>query len=178
MRDVSRSSRNVVRVAMGRGRRQVTCALGETSAADGEVVWSWRRDPGATLAVSPAGNGGKKGRFPGESTYNPKNHCAGKVGMSWLVPVKSVCVFYYPLHTVLRVPPAPGLLRALYSGGSKRNCRTRAKTRRGNAFGFLKTESTTPAHLAPLAGGRGSRPGSTPATRCRHPHFPTAIPLW
>jgi hypothetical protein len=40
----------------------------KTSAAYGEVVWSWRRDPGATLAVSPAGNGGKKGRFPGEST--------------------------------------------------------------------------------------------------------------
>jgi len=44
------------------------CSPDETSAADGEVVWSWRRDPGATLAVSPAGNGGKKGRFPGEST--------------------------------------------------------------------------------------------------------------
>jgi len=38
------------------------------AAAYGEVVWSWRRDPGATLAVSPVGNGGKKGRFPGEST--------------------------------------------------------------------------------------------------------------
>ena len=43
----------------------------ETFAAYGEIVWSWRRDPGATLAVSPAGNGGKKGRFPGESTYKP-----------------------------------------------------------------------------------------------------------
>jgi hypothetical protein len=43
----------------------------ENAAAYGEVVWSWRRDPGATLAVSPAGNGGKKGRFPGESTYKP-----------------------------------------------------------------------------------------------------------
>jgi hypothetical protein len=54
----------------GRSRRQVL-APGETSAADGEIVWSWRRDPGATPAVSPAGNGGKKGRFPGESTYKP-----------------------------------------------------------------------------------------------------------
>ena len=43
----------------------------EDAAVYGEVVWSWRRDPGATLAVSPAGNGGKKGRFPGESTYKP-----------------------------------------------------------------------------------------------------------
>jgi len=56
----------------------------ENAAAYGEVVWSWRRDPGATLAVSPAGNGGKKGRFPGESAYKPSNHCAGKAGMSRL----------------------------------------------------------------------------------------------
>jgi hypothetical protein len=41
----------------------------ENAAAYGEVVWSWRRDPGATSAK--AGNGGKKGRFPGESTYKP-----------------------------------------------------------------------------------------------------------
>jgi hypothetical protein len=44
---------------------------GRTAAAYGEIVWSWRRDPGATSAVSPAGNGGKKGRFPGESAYKP-----------------------------------------------------------------------------------------------------------
>jgi hypothetical protein len=43
----------------------------ENAAAYGEVVWSWRRDPGATLAESSAGNGGKKGRFPEESTYKP-----------------------------------------------------------------------------------------------------------
>jgi hypothetical protein len=44
----------------------------KTPIAYGEVVWSWRRDPGATLARNfPAGNGGKKGRFPGESTYKP-----------------------------------------------------------------------------------------------------------
>jgi len=55
-------------------------------------VWSWRRDPGATLAVSPAGNGGKKGRFPGESTYKPSNHCAGKAGMSRLYLSNPVCV--------------------------------------------------------------------------------------
>ena len=74
-----------------------------------------------------AGYGGKKGRFPGEITYNPLNHCAGKVGMSWLYLSKP-CAFYpLPLHTVLRVPPAPGLLRALYSRGSKRNCKTRTR---------------------------------------------------
>jgi hypothetical protein len=43
----------------------------ENAAADDEVVWSWRRDPGATLARFLADNGGKKGRLPGESTYKP-----------------------------------------------------------------------------------------------------------
>jgi len=34
-------------------------------------VWSWRRDPGATCGSLLPQNGGKKGRFPGESTYKP-----------------------------------------------------------------------------------------------------------
>ena len=66
----------------------------ENAAAYGEVVWSWRRDPGATLAVSPADNGGKKGRFPGESTYKPSNHCAGKAGMSRLY-LSNPCAFFH-----------------------------------------------------------------------------------
>ena len=84
----------------------------ENAAAYGEVVWSWRRDPGATLAVSPAGNGGKKGRFPGESTYKPSNHCAGKAGMSRLY-LSNPCAFLSPLHTVLRAQSAPGFPCAL-----------------------------------------------------------------
>jgi hypothetical protein len=46
--------------------------------------------PGAaTLASIPAclcgpGNGGKRGRSPGRARNKPSNHCAGKVGMSWL----------------------------------------------------------------------------------------------
>ena len=45
---------------------------GENAAAYGEVVWSWRRDPGVKPAGKyPTGDGGKKGRFPGESTYKP-----------------------------------------------------------------------------------------------------------
>ena len=39
---------------------------GETPAADGEIVWSWRRDPGVYPAcLCGLGNGGKKGRSPG-----------------------------------------------------------------------------------------------------------------
>jgi hypothetical protein len=47
------------------------CSPDENAAADGEVVWSWRRDPGATCGSLLSHNGGKKGRFPGESTYKP-----------------------------------------------------------------------------------------------------------
>ena len=61
----------LVRVAMDAAAPGGLCSPDETFAAYGEIVWSWRRDPGATLAVRPAGNGGKKGRFPGESTYKP-----------------------------------------------------------------------------------------------------------
>ena len=84
----------------------------EDAAVYGEVVWSWRRDPGATLAVSPAGNGGKKGRFPGESAYKPSNHCAGKAGMSRLY-LSNPCASLYHLHTVLRAQSAPGFPCAL-----------------------------------------------------------------
>ena len=43
----------------------------ESAAADGEVVWSWRRDRGVKPMERSNGDGGKKGRFPGESTYKP-----------------------------------------------------------------------------------------------------------
>jgi hypothetical protein len=52
--------------------------------AYGEVVWSWRRDPGATLAGFPAGNGGKKGRFPGESTKETVKPLRGESRRDWL----------------------------------------------------------------------------------------------
>ena len=52
-------------------RRQVISSPDETFAADSEVVWSWRRDPGAKLMEQSIGDGGKKGRFPEESAYKP-----------------------------------------------------------------------------------------------------------
>jgi len=80
------SSRNVVRVAMGRLQRQVLLwALDETLR---RTVKSC--GPGAaTLASIPAGlcwqgNGGKKGRSPGRARSKPSNHCAGKAGLTWL----------------------------------------------------------------------------------------------
>ena len=43
----------------------------ENAAAYGEIVWSRRRDPGAKPIEQSIGDGGKKGRFPEESTYKP-----------------------------------------------------------------------------------------------------------
>ena len=48
MRDVSRSSRNVARVAMD-AAASGDLSPDENAAAYGEIVWSWRRDPGAKL---------------------------------------------------------------------------------------------------------------------------------
>ena len=52
----------------GRRRRPVGLSPGETSAADGEIVWSWRRDPGVYRAcLCGCRNGDNKGRSPGRS---------------------------------------------------------------------------------------------------------------
>ena len=52
--------------------RQVGLGLpDENAAAYGEIVWSWRRDPGATLLVSPGKQRGQERPLPGEITYKP-----------------------------------------------------------------------------------------------------------
>jgi len=66
------------------GRRYVRCIRAETTgaAAYGEVVWSW--PPGAEAErrrVSRVGRDtGAREPVPGESTYKPSNHRAGKAG--------------------------------------------------------------------------------------------------
>ncbi len=52
-------------------RRQAGCLPDETLAAYGEMVWSWRRDPGATLLVRPSELRGQERPLPGKSTYKP-----------------------------------------------------------------------------------------------------------
>src|SRR5690349_12973787 len=103
-------------------------ALGESAAAYGEVVWSWRRDPG----VYPSrpcgnGNGGKKGRSPGRARSKPSNHIAGKAGMSRLY-LSNPCAFYrYSSHTAMRAQSAPGFpLRPLFKRGLTK-CKAQAK---------------------------------------------------
>jgi hypothetical protein len=90
LRDVSRSSRHV-----GRGRRWTRRSqaqrldfernqgsdAGRKAAAYGEVVWSWRRDPGATLAGSiPLTTGARKAASPGRVRISRKTIARGKPG--------------------------------------------------------------------------------------------------
>jgi len=137
----------------------------ETPAAAGEIVWSWRRDPGATLAVSSVGNGGKKGRFPGESAYKPSNHCAGKAGMSRLYLSNPCAFFHYHCTRCCGRSQRPAFPAPSVQERANERCKTRAASRRGNADGCLTTESAGSLHLAPLA-GRG-RIASEDAIRVR-----------
>src|ERR1700757_1683988 len=54
---------------------------GRKKAAYGEVVWSWRRDPGATLAGSiPLTTGARKAASPGRVRISRKTIARGKSG--------------------------------------------------------------------------------------------------
>ena len=105
---------------------------GRSTCTDGEIVWCWRRDPGATSAVSPARQRGQERLLPGEITYKPSTHCAGKAGMSRLYLSKP-CAFLLPMRTRCcgrsRRPafPAPSVRERAQRIGT-----TRAKTSRGN----------------------------------------------
>jgi hypothetical protein len=89
-RDVSRSSRyaghgmrwtrqsQAYRLDFRKGSRS---AAGRKAAAYGEVVWSWRRDPGATLAgILPLTTGARKAASPGRSRISRKPIARGKPG--------------------------------------------------------------------------------------------------
>jgi hypothetical protein len=100
-----------VRVAVGRSWRQVL-APDETPAADGEIVWSWRRDPGATLAELSAGHGGKKGRSPGRARISRQTIARGKPGCSGCTRRFSPCPKAHGIsYGCIRHPafPAPSL---------------------------------------------------------------------
>ena len=124
---------SVARVAMDAAASGGFIPAGETLAAYGEVVWTWRRDPGVYPAcLCGLGNGDNNGRSPGRARSKPPNHCAGKAGMSRLYLSNPCALFHYPLHTVLRAQSAPGFPCALYSREGHERTTTRAKLRRGN----------------------------------------------
>src|SRR5882724_8091206 len=97
-----------------RGVRRALARRARTFMAYGEVVWSWRRDPGVKLrGKSHAGDGGKKGRFTGESTKYTVKPSRGEGRDVLAEPVVITLVCSFVLHARLRVQLAPGLPCAL-----------------------------------------------------------------
>jgi len=82
---------------------------------------------------------GQERPFPGESTYKPSNHCAGKAGMSWLVPVKAVCALSIHCTRCCGCRRRPAFPAPSIQGGSKRDGTTQAKSRRENESTCLST---------------------------------------
>jgi len=141
-----------IRITLNKGTRR-------NVAAYGEIVWSWRRDPGATLAgaISPA-TGARKAASPGRARISRNTIARGKpgcLGCTCQIRVRSLL----PLHTVLRAQSAPGFPCALCQREGQRDVTTRAKTCRGNAVGCLKIES---------ANARSSRPSEARAGTHNH----------
>ena len=69
------------RDAMAVAGVQVISSPGETSVADGEVVWSWRRDRGVYPAcLCGLGNGDKQRRSSGRARISRKAIARGRPG--------------------------------------------------------------------------------------------------
>jgi hypothetical protein len=108
----------------------------KTPAADGEVVWSWRRDPGATLARSIAlTTGARKAASPGRVRISRKTIARGKPGCPGCTCQTRVHSSATLAHGGLRAQSAPGFPCALFSkrgttrlqsSGEKHAVRTRA----------------------------------------------------
>src|ERR1700752_1089040 len=98
--------------------RQVL-APDETFTVDGEVVWSWRRDPGVyPLRLCGDGNGDNKGRSPGRARISRQTIARGKpgcLGCTCQTRVRSLSTI---AHGNLRAQSAPGFPCALCQRGS------------------------------------------------------------
>ena len=103
----------------------------EAFTAYGEMVWFWRRDPGATLLVRPGSHGGKKGRSPGRSPISRKAIARGRPGCLGCT-CQTLCISTTHAHTVLRAQSAPGLPCASPEGEEQRIGKTRANVSREN----------------------------------------------
>src|SRR5215475_8282194 len=69
----------------------------KTLAADGEVVWSWRRDPGVYPArLCGLDNGDNKGRSPGRARISRKAIARGRPGCPGCTR-EAVCVSFLPI---------------------------------------------------------------------------------
>src|SRR5438128_7326896 len=79
------------------GRQAGFGSPGETFTADGDVVWSWRRDPGVKLLVRPMQRRWQKRPLTGESTKQLLKPLRGESRVVPAEPVVStlVCFFHY-----------------------------------------------------------------------------------
>jgi hypothetical protein len=164
--DETRSSRSVGAGCDGTLRRQVILHPAKRSQRPAKSC-----GPGAaTLASIHAapwwrGNGGKKGRSPGRARSKPSNHCAGKAGMSWLY-LSDPCAFFVALfaHGNAGAVGARLSLRPLSRRGTS-NCRTRAKTSRGNESACLSAVVARLAAFAKASASLTARASSEPRRR-------------
>ena len=136
-RDVSRSSRNVVRVAMAAAG--VRCL--HPAKRRQRTVKSC--GPGAATLALPAGacfrtTGARKAASPGRARISRQTIARGKPGCLGCTCQSRVRSFY-PLHTVLRARSAPGFSRALFPRGSNEDAKLRRKSRREDENARLST---------------------------------------
>jgi hypothetical protein len=118
LRDVSRSSRHVGHGMRWTLRRQAgSFPPDENVAAYGEIVWSWRRDPGATLAASvPPTTGARKAASPGRARISRKTIARGKPGCLGCTCQTRVHSFTTLAHGAAGAVGARLSLRPLFKG--------------------------------------------------------------
>jgi hypothetical protein len=141
---LARSSRNVGAGCDGRLLRWVLRHWTKTPQRTAKSC-----GPGAaTLALRrrefSAGNGGKKGASPGRARISLKTIARGKPGCPGCTCINRVHSFAVFAHGATGAVGARLSLRPLSERGT-RDGATRAKSRRGNVFGCLKTESANSA---------------------------------
>src|SRR5690348_18362998 len=76
------------------GVRRASRSADENAAAYGEIVWSWRRDPGATPAGAiPPATGARKAASPGRARISRQTIARGRpgcLGCTCLIRVRSL----------------------------------------------------------------------------------------
>ena len=94
--------------------------------ADGEVVWSWRRDRGVyPPRLCGVGNGDNKRRSPGRARISRNTIARGKPGCLGCTCGLTRVLFSSAFsHTGLRAQSAPGFPCALFSREGQRNGKT------------------------------------------------------
>ncbi len=134
LRGVSWSSRHVGAGGDGPLRRQCEQSCRRNATAAGEIVWSWRRDPGVyPVRLCGPGNGDNKGRSPGRARISRKPIARGRPGCLGCTCQTRVRLF--TTHCTRWLAGAVGArssLRPLFERGTTR-WQTPGKTCRGNA---------------------------------------------